>query len=88
MRASPLNSCASPGTDAVEEISNCPICMDTPEDRGVLDCVSALAIMMTFSSVTDFNQAMLAISFRPALRETHLRGHLQLPRRILSATIA
>ena len=41
MKDQSLNPCASPGADTTEEITNCPICMDTPEDRGVLDCVSA-----------------------------------------------
>lgn len=82
------DSCASPGADALEEISNCPICMDTLEDRGVLDCVSSLANTITFSSVTDFNQVILVISLCSQLLKTPLRGHFQLSRAILFAMTA
>lgn len=62
MKDSTVTSCASPvilqnDADADEEILNCPICMDTPEDRGVLDCVSALAIVIITFIATDNNQA-------------------------------
>lgn len=35
--------------EATDEILTCSICMDTPEDRGVLDCVSAYTFCLHLS---------------------------------------